>query len=73
MVSVHCKQDTLRLRWYLEDQGIKASPVAVHLQADRVVGSGVLALVHTADNHPLLDVEGCGDNGQTFWPECRTY
>lgn len=63
---VHCKQDTLRLRSYLEYQGIKASLVAVHLQADRVVGSGVLALVHTLDNRPLLRGEGCGDNWHRF-------
>jgi hypothetical protein len=66
MVSVHCRQDTLWLRSYLEHQGTKASPVAVHLQANKVVGSGVLPLVHTADSHPLLCSEGCGDNGHTF-------
>jgi hypothetical protein len=66
MVSVHCKQDTLRLRSCLEHQGTKASPVAVHLQADKVVGSGVLALVHTVDSHPLHRAGGCGDNGHTF-------
>lgn len=66
MVSVHCIQDNLQLRSYLEHKGTKASPVAVHSQADRVVGSDVLALVHTADSHPLPGVEGCGDNGHTF-------
>lgn len=66
MVSVRCKQDTLRLRSYLEYQEIKASLAAVHLQADRVVGSGVLALVHTVDNRPLLRGEGCGDNWHRF-------
>jgi hypothetical protein len=65
MVSVHCKQDLL-LRSYLGHQEIKASPVAVYLQAGIVVGLGVLALLHTADSHPLLHVEGCGDNGHTF-------
>jgi hypothetical protein len=66
MVSVHCKQDSLQLCSYLEHQGTKASPVAVHLQADRVVGSGVLALVHTAGSHLLRRGEGCGDTGHTL-------
>lgn len=66
MVSVHCIQDTLQLHSYLEHQGTKASRVAVHLQADRVVGLSVLAPVDTADSHPLLSVEGCGDNRYTF-------
>lgn len=66
MASVHCKQDTLRLRSCLEHHGTRASPVAVHLQADRVVGSGVFALVHTAGSHLLLRGEGCGDTGHTL-------
>lgn len=48
---------------YLEHQETKAGPVAVHLQAHRVVHSGELALVHTADCHPVLGGKGCGDSG----------
>ena len=61
MVFVQYKQDTLQLHLYLEHQATKTSPVAVHLQARRVVGLGVLAPVHTVGSHLVLHDEGCGD------------
>lgn len=60
--SVHCKEDSLRLRSYLEHQGTKVGPLAVHLEVYRVVDSGGLALLHTANSYPLLGVEGSGDS-----------
>lgn len=66
MAFVHCTEDTLRVRSYLEHQGIVASPLAVHLEAHKGLGSGGLALLHIADSHPLLGVEGCGDSWHTL-------
>lgn len=42
------------------------SPLAVHLEAYKVVGSDELVLLHIEDSHPLLDVEGSGDNWHTL-------
>lgn len=42
------------------------SPLAVHLEAYKVVGSDGLVLLHIEDSYPVLDVEGSGDNWHTL-------
>lgn len=62
---VHYTEEKLQLRLYLEDRGTTVSPLAVHLEAHKVVGSNEHVQLHIEDSPPLLDVEGSDDNWHT--------